>query len=407
MRRIALVGNMNNNFLAMMKWLRYYGYDAHLYYRVPAWFYPKEDTLDLNYLSFCHEIYWLEEGFKPVRFNVSEIQKLFGGFDKIIAQGDEAAVLNYCGIPIDIYFPYGTDLSKYALQPHAFSLWQKLRIIIRKNSGYRLKDIFRGTPAKYLFHAIQNARYVFMDCTNDDFEGVLKQFRLNGKLEYVPMPFLYYPEYEKAFSGSGKVSVHWQQDMDQLREENDFIVLYHGRQYWKKIITDFSRKENDQLIRGFALFLKHINYNSKVKLVMLEYGSDVAASKELVKELGIETNVFWFPAMSRKDIMYLISKVDVGSGEFGRSYLTFGTIIECMIMGKPVIHYRQDDLYTARYPELYPLINVKYADDIAEKLTYYYYHRSELDEMGRQARQWVQKYFIELPLKRIMEVLNE
>lgn len=64
-------------------------------------------------------------------------------------------------------------------------------------------------------------------------------------------------------------------------------------------------------------------------------------------------------------------------------------------------------MYTARYPELYPLINVKYADDIAEKLTYYYYHRGELDEIGRQARQWVQKYFIELPLKRIMEVLNE
>lgn len=400
------MGNMNNNFLAMMKWLRQYGYDAHLYYRVPGWFYPKEDTLNLEYLSFCHEVDWLEEGFKPDRFDISEIQKLFAGFEKIIAQGDEAAVLNYCGISIDIYFPYGTDLSKYAVQPHSFNLWQKLRILTRKNSGYGFKDVFSGTPAKFLFQAIQNARYVFMDRTNDEFEDVLKQFRLKGRFEYVPMPFLYYPEYEKEFYCNGKASVHWQGDMDRLREENDFLVLYHGRQYWRKIITDFSRKENDQLIRGFASFIKHEGATSKVKLIMLEFGSDVTASKALVKELGIEEHVFWFPAMSRKDIMYLVSKIDLGSGEFGRSYLTFGTIIECMIMGKPVIHYRQDELYTGQYPELYPLINAKYADDIAEKLSYYYHHRAELHEMGHQAQQWVKKYFIDRPLKRIMEVLN-
>lgn len=398
---------MNNNFLAMMKWLRQYGFDAHLYYRVPGWFYPKEDTLNLAYLSFCHEVDWLEEGFKPDRFNISEIRNLFAGFDKIIAQGDEAAVLNYCGIPIDIYFPYGTDLSKYAVQSHTFTLWQKLRILTRKNSGYALKHVLRGTPSRFLFQAIQNARYVFMDRTNDDFEGVLRQFRLNGKFEYVPMPFLYYPEYVEGFSTNGNASVHWQHDMDRLRKENDFLVLYHGRQYWRKIITDFSRKENDQLIRGFASFVKRLKDPSTVKLIMLEFGADVAVSKALVQELGIEAHVFWFPGMSRKDIMYLISKIDVGSGEFGRSYLTFGTIIECMIMGKPVIHHRQDELYTGLYPELYPLINAKYADDIAEKLTYYYHHREDLNEMGRQAQQWVKKYFIERPLKRIMEVLNE
>ncbi|MBX2955233.1 MAG: hypothetical protein KF846_03690 [Cyclobacteriaceae bacterium] len=407
MKRVALVGNLNNNFSAIMKWLRHEGYDAHLYYRAwPHFFHVKADTFDLHYLHYTHEVNWLQKGFRPADLNQDEIRNIFSAFDKIIAQGDEAAVLNYCGITIDIYFPYGTDISKYAHLPHHYSLWEKFRLLTRKKSGHTFRDVFAGTPSKYLYQAIKTAHYVFMDKSNPEFEETLHRIGIQGQFAYVPMPFIFYPEYEAEFKDP-QPSVHWRSYVDRLRQENDLLILYHGRQYWKVLLNKFSGKNNDELIRGFARFMARKNPDTKVHLVMLDFGSDVGASKELIRELGIEQYVTWLPQMYRKDLMYLVSKIDIGSGEFGRSYLTFGTIIENMVMGKPVIHHRDDSLYQDSYPWLYPLINAQKADAIAERLLYYHNNMDEVVSMGKEAQRWVKEFFIEKPLEQIKNVLNK
>ena len=118
---------------------------------------------------------------------------------------------------------------------------------------------------------------------------------------------------------------------------------------------------------------------------MLEYGLDVFNSKQLIKELGIEDKVIWFPKMYRKDLMYLVSAVDVCSGEFGMSYLTFGTIMEAMLMKKPVIHYRNDELYEHVYDELYPLFNAREPEEIEARINEAYNDKDRTKRMGEQA----------------------
>jgi glycosyltransferase involved in cell wall biosynthesis len=110
--------------------------------------------------------------------------------------------------------------------------------------------------------------------------------------------------------------------------------------------------------------------------------------------------------MYRKDIMYLIKNVDVCSGEFNLSYLTFGTIIEAMLMGKPVVHYRIDELYKS-YPELYPLYKAREADEIMNCLKDAFLNPDKRIEMGNSARSWVKKYFIENPLAELIKAIEK
>jgi hypothetical protein len=139
---------------------------------------------------------------------------------------------------------------------------------------------------------------------------------------------------------------------------------------------------------------------------MLEYGYDLHHSKQLILELGIEEHVIWLPKMFRKEIMYLVSKVDVCSGEFGRSYLTFGTIVEAMTMRKPVIHYRDDSLYQNAYSSLYPLLNAKEPHEIAKVIEFAVSNPGKIKKMGEEASEWIKSNFIKKPLSRLQHLIE-
>ena len=104
-KRIALVGNMNNNFFAIARYLKDEGHNVHLFYRLGMdHFQPKADTFDLNYTSYCHEINWLK-GSTFYTIDEEAVKNDLQGFDIIIGQGDEAAIAAYCGFKTHIYYP--------------------------------------------------------------------------------------------------------------------------------------------------------------------------------------------------------------------------------------------------------------------------------------------------------------
>ena len=399
--RVALVGNMNNNFFAITRYLRDMGYDAHLFYRVAMeHFQPKADTYTANYTGYCHEVHWLDEGFYNI--DVSEVKDDLNGFDFYIGQGDEAVAAYKAGFNMDVYYPYGSDVYKYAYLPAEFTFLQKVKSMMGLNriSFSQMKD---GTSAKYMRNVIVNASHVLAEYTNEDFEQKLKGLNIKGDYQYYPMPMLYYKEYEQ-LNGS-KPNCRFQTEIDEIREANDFIILYHGRQEWKTYHNDFTGKNTHHLIIGFGEFIK-ANPHIKACLMMLEYGSDTEHSKNLITELGITDYIKWFPKMHRKDLMCLIRSADICTGEFGRSYLTFGTIIEAMLMKKPVIHYRQDELYN-HHAELYPMLCAKESKEIASALTCAANNKDTLKQMGEEAYRWTVKYFIETPMQYLQSLIED
>jgi glycosyltransferase involved in cell wall biosynthesis len=399
-KRIALIGNMNNNFFALTQYLLEVGYDANLFFHLGAsHFQPKADTFKLEFTKFCKAINWFGEGLSDSKLEICRND--LAGYNYFIGMGDEAAFAVAAGINFDIYFPYGSDFYKFAWLPPNFSFSQRLFMKVNKNTSF--KQSGRGTMATYIRKAIVNAENVFLDYTNPEYEKKLTDLDLKGKFKNIPIPFIYLKEYQQ----NDLWDTHWKHSIDKLREENQFLLLYHGRQEWKTEYenNDFTNKNTHHLILGFAEFIK-LNPNLKTTLIMLEYGGDVINSKNLINKLGISEQIVWFPMMYRKDLMYLIKSVDVCSGEFGKSFLTFGTIIEAMLMGKPIIHYRLDKLYFEKFDELYPLYNARESSEICNVLIQSFNNEEARVEMGQKARDWVMKYFINIPLQKIINTIE-
>lgn len=404
MKRVALVGNMNNNFFAITRYLRDVGYDAHLFYRLAMeHFQPSADTFKEDYVNYCHQVHWLDHGFHNV--DVTEVKEALKGFDIYIGQGEEAAAAYLAGFNINVYYPYGSDVYKYSYLPQEFKLLSKIKsLIVANDTRPTYKQMQRGTMAKYLRGAIANAGHILAETTNEKFEEKLNGLQYKGIYENVPMPFIYVPEYDELRDSD--ITFPAKKIIDGIRATHDFILLYHGRQEWKTYHNDFTGKNTHYLVQGFADYVKN-NAASKSCLVMLEYGSDVIYTKELVKELGIEQKVFWLPKMYRKEIMYVIKQVDVCSGEFGYSYLTFGTIVEAMLMKKPVITYRDDSLYTAHYQTLYPCFNAREPNEIAAAITEAAQNPHETKAMGMAASEWIRKHFIANPLQHLINIIEQ
>ncbi|OSZ82388.1 hypothetical protein CAP35_03710 [Chitinophagaceae bacterium IBVUCB1] len=404
MKRIALVGNMNNNFFAITRYLRDAGYDAHLFYKLAMeHFQPFADSYDTWYEAYCHQVDWFNDGFHNA--DINEIRTTLNGFDFFIGQGEEAAIAYKAGFNMDVYFPYGSDVYKYAQLPPHYSWASKLKsLVVAKNDRPTYKQMAEGTMAKYLRGTIVNAKYILADATNDDFENELKLLGCKGKYMNVPMPFIYYPTYEKLFDGYIPKSNHVDL-INKIRSNNDFMLLYHGRQEWATYHNKFTGKNTHHLIEGFAAYVNDCP-TAKACLVMLEYGSDVAQSKQLIQSLGIEKYVHWLPKMYRKELMYIIKHADVCCGEFAHSFLTFGTVIEAMLMKKPVITYRNDSYYLTTYPELYPCYNAKEPDEIKEAIYLAINNKNDRLLKGEQAYKWVMQYFIEKPLKELLRIIE-
>lgn len=396
MIRVALIGNMNNNFFAITRHLRDLGYDAHLFYRVAMdHFIPEADCWGEDHKEYCHQVNWLDKGI--CLSDEQQIREELKGFDFFIGQGDEAAAAHRSGIDMDVYYPYGSDVYKYAQLQQEFLFRHKVIQYLRsKDYGKTRRMLEKGTPSKSMRGVIVNAKHILVDHTNEDFEAQLRSLNCKGHIEYVPMPFIYPKAYEhrpvEALSA-------WHATIESAKQKYDMLLLYHGRQEWKSKCNEFTPKNTHHLILGFADVIKQNRGN--VCLIMLEYGYDVQHSKQLIAELGIAENVIWLPKMTRKEIMCLISKVDVCSGEFGRSYLTFGTIVEAMLMGKPVIHYRDDSLYENAHSELYPLLNAREPREITEAISYAITNAGVIKTMGKEASDWINEFFIKQPLERL------
>ena len=404
MKKIALVGNMNNNFYALTRYLRDAGYDAHLFYRLAMQhFQPEADSYTDEYKTYCHCVDWLDNAFHNV--DKKKVKQQLAGFDFYIGQGEEAAVAYLCGYKINVYYPYGSDVYKYATLPHEYTIVNKLVSLVSNDKARpTYTQMKEGTMAKYLNAAIVNADYLFADVTNVEFEQKLNALNYKGIYRNIPLPFVYVHEYEKLnqsyIPDSSVADV-----INDIRSKHNFIILYHGRQEWKTYHNQFTGKNTHHLIQGFAKYIRQTP-DFKGCLVMLEYGSDVEASKELIVALGIEAYVYWLPKMYRKELMYVIKNVDVCSGEFGYSYLTFGTVVEAMLMQKPVITHRQDDLYTGTYPNLYPCYNAREPEAICDEIAIAVTNTAKRLQMGVEAKEWIMNYFIKRPFNELLTVIE-
>ena len=111
--------------------------------------------------------------------------------------------------------------------------------------------------------------------------------------------------------------------------------------------------------------------------------------------------------MHRKDLAAGISMSDLGAGEFGYSWYSYGVVYEFLTFGIPVMHNRNDNEYKNIYPEMYPMYSADSAEKITEILNKFAENPEQFKETGLAAQNWFRKYAVEKPLEQIIDAVNK
>jgi len=380
--KIACIGNMNNMIFPICRYLNSSGYKSVLFLLEEyEHFLPEADT-DKVEIEIV-KLGWNEAMFGQV--SPEQICCTFKEFDFFIGTDCSASYLSKARISLDIYMPAGSDLFQYPFKKfnHFFpEVW----------------EINKYKCARNQFWGIKQATYLSLDTTNDLIEECISKIQPIGKRIQV-LPFLYVEngQYNKVVIPDNLKS------FAKEISKADFVTIQHCRQAWDYNVSNPHYKANDLLIRGFAYFSKD---NPNALLVLLEYGEHVENSKALINDLQIAHQVLWLPKMQRKHLMQFVKMANIGVGELGHSWLSYGAVYETLVCDVAFMGFRKDELYKEQYSELYPMINVKSSVEISDKLEYYYNNQEGLAAMGKKGHTWLLKYAIHPSVAKVLKIVE-
>lgn len=389
--KIACVGNMNNNMFAIMRFLRYRGYDAWLVVTNDFdHFAPMADTFETEYQEYVLN-------FDLIKTDIlftdrQKVNRFFSEFDFVIACGYSIAYLVYSKIYVDITIPYGSDL--YDLP------------FYKPDETYT--DYFkkqRKALAKYQRYGLENCKAVIFDYTNDAFEKIIQQFNFKGTRYKNTPPFIFTPEFNPGNIEKLRQKFHNKDQMEIICQKHDFVIFNQIRQSWKNPLDEWSYKGNERIFKAFSKFIKEQDTNAC--LIVFEYGTDVLESKQLVNSLGITESVYWFPVTHRCEILTMISYCDIGIGEVGDySWFSYGAIFEFLCMKKPVIHNRKDEMYINIVDSLYPMYNASNEEEVFNALVKAHTNKAEALKISSEAHEWYVINAINKPLDVLTQAIN-
>lgn len=413
--KIALVGNMNNNNFAIMRYFRDLGADAHLLLwsndgqGVLAHFTPENDTWEIDKWSpYIHDT-GVADGVGTLLGNPRKFQwpvgkrrivRQFGGYDAYVGSGYAPAILARAGIRMDIFYPYGVGIEGVgSLSVKKYfetrSAWKKIII-------GRVRDIQMA--------AIRNARH----CVCADLCGLTRQaFEEIGRTALpLAVPMVYNGEIPPRGGAAGRLA----KIMADLGKY-DLKILSHARQLWVRE-EGYSPEEwksrcknNDWLIQGFAQALKRSRAGNPL-LMLVEYGKDVPATKALIAELGIGDHVMWLPKMNRKEIQGLLGLCDAGVGQFGvdPGMIWGGTGWEVLAAGRPLlqtVNFTDEEFRRTFGSGLPPILDVRSPEDVARHVEDMVLRRAVYADIGRRSQEWFNAHNGIGLAKKWLELIHE
>ncbi len=159
----------------------------------------------------------------------------------------------------------------------------------------------------------------------------------------------------------------------------DLLFFMISRHSWRSVWDDI--KGNDKFIRAFARFMKGGGSRPNVRLITIDKGGDVSASRRLIHDLGIEDHVEWVGEMNKDGVRAFESLPNcVVVDQFWhdewyrrfpedreRPVIGFGSgSIEALSAGRPLITTFSDEaFYDGNAP---PILSAFSEDDIYRRL---------------------------------------
>lgn len=181
----------------------------------------------------------------------------------------------------------------------------------------------------------------------------------------------------------------------ELRAEFDAPRVFFSstRQYWsEKKLAIMDDKGNDVILRAFAEYRRR-EVGRASKLLLVDKGPSVPASRALACDLGVERNILFLPEVPRPRLARLYAGADLCFGQFGTPVLSFATL-EPLAFGTPVISYvdpsAAPDVPT--FPEAPPLFVSRSPSEIAEFMHAACGNERTLGALGRSSWEWTRRH---------------
>lgn len=388
--RVAFLGNMNNNHFSMARFLRDRDIDVTVlrFDHEQDHFHPSADTYDLSYMDYVRQLTW-GSSLRFLSTPVEQIEGDLASYDVLIGCGWAPAYCEKAGRILDIFKPYGDDI-----WAQTFYRFVSPQLLLGFWAAVRKQR--RGIAKSRVFH---------MSVTNDLYETQYAKYKGVSARWAEGFPIVYSPTYQPEHLDEVENRTHWGHEFRRLRDQYDLMVISHGRHYWKCSADDPNAKGTDKLLRGWAIF-RQTNPTTKAVFVTLEYGKHVVHSKALIEELGIADSVVWLPRMCRKDVMVGLKYSDVVCAQFANSWMTSGVLYEALVLGKPILAWRDDAYYSTCYPRLYPILNANDPGSIAARLTEYVEHPEACKRMGAQGRRWYEEEVVKKTVDKYVAYIN-
>ena len=416
--KIALIGNMNNNNFALMRYFRDLGADAHLLLYsndgkdASSHFTPESDTWQIEKWSpfihptvipnapiaaFSAPISWLfyvysqlggmingkqTHAVRPVKRHI--IYRTYEAYDCLVASGIAPAMLSRINRNLDLFYPYSTGI-EFFNSLHFTTDTQ--RNVLKRLIGYEVKRRqskgIKGAKIRV------NAE---MSATKRAFETIGVGFC------NLSVPIVYHESYSSHIISKISDSMK----LMSILPKTGCLFFHSARIMFEKPVGSIEtnwkneNKNTDIFMRSFAELLR-IRPSAQVHLLIVEYGPDIEAAKSLVSELEICDHVVWLPKMQRREVMWFLSQVDLAIGEFIKApgIIWGGTGWEALAVGKPLVQnflFEKNDFENTYGCPSPPILSVKRDEDILRHLIFAIENPEKIRQIGDEARAWFNRY---------------
>lgn len=162
------------------------------------------------------------------------------------------------------------------------------------------------------------------------------------------------------------------------------------RHFWSGERTHLAdNKGNNVIIAAFKKYME-MSGNHNVKLVMIEKGPDVAASKALSDQLNIAGNIVWLKEMKRDELNNYYLGADICFGQFGTPVLTFAALEPLVNATICISSLSENDDRIPFYQSRPPIFSSKDPAKIADFMINILANPEEYVELSYQSWLWIE-----------------
>ena len=170
------------------------------------------------------------------------------------------------------------------------------------------------------------------------------------------------------------------------------IFLCPSRHEWS---NGSDSKRSDRVIRAFGRYVREAEPEGlpSAALVLTEWGTDVRASQQLCRELGIEGRVVWCHPMHKMRLLEYYRAADIVLDQFHEAVGSFGTVtVEAMACARPVIMYFNPQVHEWCLEENPPIQSALTMPEIYGRLVALAGSAERRAAIGAQSRAWVERW---------------